>query len=64
MATWGAMTSEQRLKCHGGAHFQADGLWASLVEVHTEEGHASDAVTGPERLERSSDTGWAPERNG
>ncbi|MFD6995298.1 hypothetical protein ACFWA5_03225 [Streptomyces mirabilis] len=30
-------------------------LWASLAEVHTEEGHTSDEVTCPERLERISD---------
>ncbi len=45
-----------------GAPLQADGLWASLVRF-AEEGHARDAVAGPERLEHSSDTGWAAERN-
>lgn len=32
-----------------------DELWASLAEVHTEEGRTSDAVTCLERLERFSD---------
>ncbi|MFF1739118.1 helix-turn-helix transcriptional regulator [Streptomyces mirabilis] len=40
------------------AHGQVAGtdeLWVSLAEVHTEEGHVSDAMTCLERLERISD---------